>query len=65
MGFGESTPDVMPHDVSVFLHLMLVPGRVHFAYLLISASYDSIEDLRPFKIILAGVLVALEFVLSE
>lgn len=65
MTFGESTPDVMPYDVFVLFHLMLLPGRVHFAYLLISASFNSIEDLSPFKIILAEVLVALEFVLSE
>ena len=47
----------MPHD-AVFLHLTPAQGWVHVAYLLISTSSDSTEDLRPFKITLAGVLVS-------
>lgn len=56
--FEESTTDVMPRDVLVFLPPTLAQGWVHFTYLLISTSSDSIEDLRPFKIILAGVFVS-------
>lgn len=41
------------------------PGKVRFDCLLIYTFSDSTEDLRPFKIILAEILVALEFVSWE